>query len=47
VLRRSMAVLKIKTGHVTVDGEPWKAMKIEADRLARVAVDGVPLEGGK
>jgi hypothetical protein len=32
VLRRSMAVLKIKT---------------EADRLARVAVDGVPLEGGK
>ena len=37
------ALLKLKLGKVTVDGEPWSDPAIEPDLLPSVLVDGEPL----
>jgi hypothetical protein len=40
------AVIKIRTGKVTVAGEPWPHSQVPVDRLAQVAVSGelLPVE---
>lgn len=43
LMRYAMAALKIRTGHVQVDGKTWYAKWIPANRLAGLRVDGEPL----
>lgn len=43
LMSRTMAVIKIHRGNVTVHGQAWGLKEIPADLLASVAVDGDPL----